>query len=385
MSVGLTGLVGLRRYVHSLEESRRFYVDILDFRPVGATRDEVAGALGERSEAFRAGDCTVVCTEPLRPQSRAGSYLRRHPEGIGAVILAVADPRAALEILERRGATPTGDPVSYEVAGRPRGTSFAIATPMPDVELELVDARVPWVRDVTPGRKPEGGNRFRFGGFDHLTANHQTMAPTVLWFQHVLGWERFWDIEFHTAECGEDGGSGLRSVVMRDPESGVKFANNEPLRPCFGASQVALFCADQRGAGIQHAALEVPDIVRTVRALRRAGVRFAEAPPKYYDELPARVQAPGGASSRASIEALRSVGVLADGQIPGRHLLQIFMEDAARFAGDRGCSPFFFELIQREGAEGFGEGNFHALFEGVARSQRSRAEVGSRGKGMRVP
>jgi len=378
MSFGLTGIVGLRRYVGSLDESRSFYVDRLGFAPRGATSERVARALGERSEAYGAGDCTIVCTQPLHPRSLAGGYLQRHPEGIGAVIFGVADPRAAFAELERRGATPVADVHTYEV-GRdgPRGTSFAIATPMSDVRFEFVDAEVPWVRDLTPAPPRDGGDRFRFGGFDHITANHQTMAPTVLWARHVLGWQPFWTTELHTAERGEQAGSGLRSVVVWDPSSGVKLANNEPLRPRFEASQIALFCADQRGAGIQHAALEVADIVGTVEALRRAGVRFAEAPPGYHDDLLARMQPGGDASTVERIEQLRGVGVLADGRIPGRHLLQIFMEDAARFAGDPKRSPFFFELIQREGADGFGEGNFYALFQAVARSQRGRVGLAS--------
>jgi 4-hydroxyphenylpyruvate dioxygenase-like putative hemolysin len=79
--------------------------------------------------------------------------------------------------------------------------------------------------------KPTGGqNRFGFNRVDHVTSNFRTLMPAILWMEHVLGLEPFWKIEFHTDDAADklEKGSGLRSTVMWDPESGVKFANNEP-------------------------------------------------------------------------------------------------------------------------------------------------------------
>ena len=85
-------------------------------------------------------------------------------------------------------------------------------------------------------------------------------------------------------------GSGLRSVVMWDPRSSVKFANNEPYRPNFKASQINTFHEEHGGDGIQHLALEVSDILTTVRRLRARGVEFMRTPGTYYDALPQRLE-----------------------------------------------------------------------------------------------
>src|SRR6185369_3161719 len=99
------------------------------------------------------------------------------------------------------------------------------------------------------------GNRFGFTHIDHLTSNFQTMKPALLWMEHVLGLEALWQIAFHTSDVAGDGvatggrehGSGLKSVVMWDPGSGIKFANNEPFRPHFKESQINIFAEDNRG------------------------------------------------------------------------------------------------------------------------------------------
>ena len=115
------------------------------------------------------------------------------------------------------------------------------------------------------------------GDFDPFTANFETLAPALLWLYTVLGFGRFWHVEVHTDDVRVDEhGSGLRSVVMHDPASGVKFANNEPLRPFFKASQINVFHEEHRGDGVQHVALGVADITATVRTLReRADIRVS--------------------------------------------------------------------------------------------------------------
>src|SRR5206468_2935774 len=99
----------------------------------------------------------------------------------------------------------------------------------------------------------------------------------------VLGWEQFWEVQFHTEDVRKGaGGSGLKSVVMRDPESNVKFAANEPLKPHFDASQIAKFVDDHRGAGVQHIAFITPEIIPAVAGLREKGIQFLKTPDAYY-------------------------------------------------------------------------------------------------------
>jgi 4-hydroxyphenylpyruvate dioxygenase len=206
-------------------------------------------------------------------------------------------------------------------------------------------------------------------GIDHLTSNFLTLGPAVAWLEQVLGFERYWDIAFHTQDVRAelDGGSGLRSIVMWDPHSGIKLANNEPAAPAVENSQIYRFCVDHRGAGVQHVALGVDNILRCVSVMRDRGVCFMPTPDSYYDRLPAR-----GIRLSESIERLRRLQVLVDGQ-GSDYLLQIFLRDAASTFGDPEAGPLFLELIQRKGDHGFGAGNFRALFESIEREQTRAA------------
>ena len=157
---------------------------------------------------------------------------------------------------------------------------------------------------------------------------------------------------------------------MRDPKSGVKFANNEPWRPAFKSSQINIFHEDQRGDGIQHAALTVEDILGAVREMRAAGVEFMPTPGTYYDMLPDRLKEIGVGKIDEDVEKLRELAILVDGGAPGSYLLQIFLKDSAGLYGDPDAGPFFYEIIQRKGDLGFGAGNFRALFESIEREQQ---------------
>jgi 4-hydroxyphenylpyruvate dioxygenase len=203
------------------------------------------------------------------------------------------------------------------------------------------------------------------------------MMPALLWLEHVLGFRRFWDVEFHTRDVRAEvrDGSGLRSVVMWDPASGVKFANNEPYRPNFKRSQINVFNEEHRGDGVQHLALEVRDILGSVRGLRARGVEFMPTPGAYYDQLPARLAELGVGAIEEPIDELRELGILIDGHGAGSYLLQIFLKDAAGLYGSAAAGPFFYELIQRKGDAGFGEGNFRALFESIEREQKPRGST----------
>jgi 4-hydroxyphenylpyruvate dioxygenase len=225
---------------------------------------------------------------------------------------------------------------------------------------------------------PRGGtNRFGITHVDHITTNFLTLQPALAWMEQVMGFERFWQIDFHTqgTNRGQPGGSGLKSVVMSDPGSGLKLANNEPLQPFFTSSQIYLFYLDHRGAGVQHVALAVPDLVAAVEGLRAQGVEFMPTPGTYYDMLPERLVELGVNHIDEDIDALRRGQILVDGQTNGRYMLQIFMREAASVFKDPEAGPLFIELLQRKGDDGFGGGNFRALFESIEREQQAKGRV----------
>ena len=259
---------------------------------------------------------------------------------------------------------------------------FSITTPFGDTTFRFIQRD--GYKALYPGfvsyEQPRGGhNRYGFTHVDHVTSNFQTMRPMLLWMEHVMGFEKFWEIQFHTEDVARyrrEHGSGLRSEVMYDPKSGVKFANNEPLRPFFKASQINLFNEDHKGDGVQHLALAVKDILSSVKDMRtRAGLQFMPTPGTYYDALPERIQKLGIKKIDEDIQVLRDLEILVDGDKEHSYLLQIFMKDGASLYKEPQAGPFFYEIIQRKGDQGFGGGNFRALFESIERQQKTEGRI----------
>jgi 4-hydroxyphenylpyruvate dioxygenase len=375
-SLGIKRIEALHYYVRDLERSRRFYTQKLDFAEIGESGAELVEGGHQRALVFEAGGCRVICSTPLGVGGRAHRYLQKHPDGIGSLILEVENIETAFNLLEGRGGTPVHDIVTTETTEGVLKT-FLITTPFGDTTFRFVERR--GSRLLYPGfvrfAEPQGGrNAFGFSHFDHVTANFETMAPALLWLEHVLGFERFWQVEFHTDDVAhrvDEHGSGLRSVVMWDRASGVKFANNEPYRPNFKASQINIFHEENRGDGVQHVALAVRDVLSSVRGLRGRGVEFMPAPAAYYRALPERLHTTGIGAIREPIPELEELGLLVDGDGPGRYLLQIFLKDSAGMHDAPEAGPFFYELIERRGDQGFGAGNFRALFESIEQTQGS--------------
>ena len=372
--IGILGLEGVHYYVRDLERSTRFYVDRLDCTQIAESSSALREGGHQSSRAFRAGDYVVVCSAPVGPGGRADRFLRKHPDGIGTLAFAVRDADRAFTLLDGRGATPINDVETFRDEGGTLKT-FSITTPFGDTTFRFVERRgyrgfFPGFSDAEPALAAR--NSCSIQGVDHITSNFQTMSPALLWLEHVLGFERYWDVEFHTRDVGRvkmSDGSGLRSVVMWERNSGLKFANNEPYRPNFKASQINLFNEDHRGDGVQHIALSVTDIVSAVRTLRTRGVEFMHTPKAYYDALPERLRQLQIDAIDEDVSTLRELELLLDGHAQGSYLLQIFLKDSAGLYGKPEAGPFFYELIQRKGDSGFGAGNFRALFESIEREQ----------------
>lgn len=373
-SLGVRRLEAIQYYVHDLQRSRRFYTDMLDFSETWRTSPTAEHRAAQRSACFSAGDIQVVCTTPTGDRGRAARFLAKHPDGVGALIFQVDDIAKTFALLDQRGGTPIDDIQTYE---NERGTlrTFSITTPFGDCLFRFCEheADAALFADAVPSAGA-GTNKFGLRAMDHVTSNFQTMKPVLLWLEHVMGFEKMWEVQFHTSDVAPDRefGSGLKSVVMWDPRSQVKFACNEPARPHFRNSQINLFNEELRGDGVQHVALTVADLVSAVRALRSGGVSFMTTPDAYYDLLPDRMRRSGLGAIDEDIATLRELGILVDGERRQHYLLQIFLKESAGLYGDPTAGPFFYELIQRKGDDGFGAGNFRALFESIERDQRER-------------
>jgi 4-hydroxyphenylpyruvate dioxygenase len=151
--------------------------------------------------------------------------------------------------------------------------------------------------------------------------------------------------------------TGLKSRAMTSPCGKIRIPINESADD---KSQIEEYLNAYRGEGIQHIALGTEEIYSTVEALAGRGVRFMAPPPAtYYDMLAKRLPGHG-----EDVARLRASGILLDGAPGGGLLLQIFTQTV--------IGPIFFEIIQRKGDEGFGEGNFRALFESIEQDQIAR-------------
>lgn len=371
--IGIKRLEGIHWYVHDLERSRRFYCENLDFAEIGSSSKDLEKWGKQKSAVFQAGQCAVIISQPVGEGGRAWRYLKKHPDGIGSLIFEVKDIEKTFRLLESRGGTPITDIETIQ-EGNKTFRTFSITTPFGDTTIRFTERKN--YSELFPGfeaypSSKGGKNCLGFSHFDHITSNFQTMSPAILWMENVLGLQKFWEIQFHTNDVKGNAayGSGLRSIVMWDPESKVKFANNEPWRPNFKQSQINIFNEDQRGDGVQHVAIAVKEIIPAVEQMRKKGLEFMSTPGAYYDKLPERMKKVGVNKIDEEMDVLRRLEILVDGDSPGNYLLQIFLKDAAGLYREPKAGPFFYEIIQRKGNEGFGEGNFRALFDSIEDEQ----------------
>ena len=189
---------------------------------------------------------------------------------------------------------------------------------------------------------------------DHLTHN--------LYFGNMQKWSDYYEKLFNFREIRyfdiKGAKTGLVSKAMTAPDGIVRIPLNESNDP---KSQINEYLDAYKGEGIQHIACFTDDIYASIEAMREAGLDFLDTPATYFDVIDQRVPNHG-----EDVERLRRNSILIDADLETkqRKLLQIFTKNA--------FGPIFFEIIQRKGNEGFGEGNFQALFESIERDQMKR-------------
>ena len=376
--LGLLGFDSFHFLVSDLERSHAFYTRLLDWPLVAQAGRELTERSAQASNVYSAGDIRVVVSTPLSDRGRAATYLRNHPDGVSSISFRVKNVDQAWDFLAPRGATFLSDIETYR--DRDGGTyrRFLIATPLGDLAYRFVErqgytAFAPEFERVPADDSSQAPrNRLGFQILDHVTSNALTMAPVVLWYREVLGFDEYWNIQFHTEDVKKGGehGSGLKSIVMWDPSSELKFATNEPLKPFFRESQVNIFTEENRGPGVQHIALRVPEIIPVVDEMRHRGVKFLDAPHTYYANITKWLSEKHVSRVKEPIGDLERLNILVDGE-DEKYLLQIFMKDGHQLWSDPKAGPFFYEVIQREGDPGFGYGNFRTLFEAIEQEQHS--------------
>lgn len=369
-NLGMTGYHSLELCLFDAEPWITWLTDGFGFQYIARNTAADQDATGTRKHLLRVNNVRFVLMEALHDGSEVKGYLRRHPEGIKRVNFLVEDIAHTFATLEGRNAAIIAD-ISSEKATSGTWQRFAIGTALGEVEYQFV--QFSGDSDLPPGFEriadfDSTHNPLGITHVDHLTSNVVTLQPLISFFENIMGMERYWKVQFHTDDIKPGVGSGLKSIVVWDEYSGIKFANNEPLRPRFKDSQIFIYVEDNNGPGVQHVAFAVEDILKTVDYCQDKAITFLPTPKTYYDAVPGRIISQNMGKVTHSIEDMEKRSLLIDGE-NGGYLLQIFCKEQAVQFNRPNAGPLFIEILQRLGCNGFGEGNFRALFESIEREQ----------------
>jgi len=285
---------------------------------------------------------------------QAAAFRNAHGPSANAMAFRVRDAAQALTQATARGAVPVTGPVG------PMELNIPAIEGIGGSNLYLVDrAGEHAIYDIDFRPTGAGADDRSVGlhTLDHLThnVNRGRMAHWAAFYERIFGFRqiRYFDIEGQS--------TGLFSKAMTAPDDKIRIPLNESQDE---HSQIEEFLRAYQGEGIQHLALATDDIFATVDKLRANGIRFQDSPDTYFDLIDARLPGHGH-----DVAAMRARRILIDGapETGGGLLLQIFTENMV--------GPIFFEIIQRKGNDGFGEGNFKALFESLELDQVRRGVI----------
>ena len=301
----------------------------------------------QRKTLFKQGNIHYIVNSD--PTGNAGAYQQIHRNGVSGVAFRVDDASLAFQLSLKRQSSPA-TLVDY---------SCPALQGIGGSNIYLVDDRL--LYDIFSEFEPtnEAATDVEMGltEIDHLThnVNRGTMSSWEKFYSDVFQFNRIKTFNIKGAK------TGLRSVALADPTGQVKIPINESSDD---HSQIEEFLRLNKGEGIQHIAMTTDNIYLTTERLKAAGIPFQETPATYYELLDKRLPGHG-----EDTRTLKKIGILldADNSEQGKKLLQIFTREV--------LGPMFFEIIQRKGNAGFGEGNFQALFESIELDQIRRGVV----------
>lgn len=361
-------------YVENANASCDWFVKQMGFQAIAS-----GASCHTLTTVVKSGAVTIVLSSPLTPASPVAQFLRRHPPGVADVAFEVADLQGVIEKAIASGAQVlqhSQDGRNWAKIAAWGGLTHTLIEFSRDPDELSVPIDQAFLLSIVPCSETtpvslslseladfSDTDLDFFSGIDHVVLNVATgdLEAALSWYEDVLGFRRRQSFTIQTEQ------SGLRSQVLVHPISGVQFPINEPTS---ANSQVQEFLNANQGAGIQHIALQTPRIVEAIAQLRARGLAFLPIPPIYYTQLHSRYQELN--LSRAEFEEIAAQEILVDWdkKSPQALLLQTFTQPIFE------KPTFFFELIERrQEAQGFGEGNFRALFEAIEREQMKRGSL----------
>ncbi len=352
-------------YVEDAGQSRDWFIQKMGFYSIpNEFCFTIAPSGHTQVEVVAHGSIYLVFSAPLNDSSPVADFLRAHPPGVVDVALAVEDLDTVMEWAIDQGAKVLQPLQTQETL------KWAQIAAWGTLNHTLVERLIP--SSLPLGQPLGAAPRVTFSRIDHVVLNVALgdLDRAVDWYEAVLGFEPQQMFAIKTDR------SGLCSRVMRYPNGRVQVPINEPTSD---SSQIQEFLDLNRGAGVQHIAIHVENIVDAIAQLRQAGLAFLNVPATYYTQLRQR---PDCALSETELEAIAAQQILVDwsADLPKAVLLQTFTQPIFE------QPTFFFELIERQTyevndrlhqAQGFGEGNFRALFEAIEQEQLKRGSLKS--------
>jgi 4-hydroxyphenylpyruvate dioxygenase len=355
------GIDHLELFVGNAAQAAYYYSRAFGFVET-AYRGLETGSRDRVSHVLEQGRIRLVLTGTLTGDDEIGEHHKRHGDGVRSIALSVPDAAAAYEHAVAHGARGLQTP--HELSDEHGLVRLASIATYGDTRHVFVQRNgysgpfLPGYEARSPRPEPVDGPLI---GIDHVVGNVELghMEEWVGYYERVFGMTEM--IHFSDEAISTEY-SALMSKVVTDGSGRIKFPINEPAQGK-RKSQIEEYIDFYRGAGAQHIAVSTTDIVGTVEQLTERGVGFLPIPESYYAEVPERI-----GEIDEDVADLRRLGILVDRDDEG-YLLQIF----TRPVGDR--PTVFFEVIQRHGARGFGEGNFKALFQALEREQDRRGNL----------
>lgn len=353
-------------YVGNAKQSAHFYKTAFGFQS-HAYKGLETGSKDEVSYVLKQDKIRLVLTTPLNSKSEVNKHIVKHGDGVKVIALWVDDAKKAYEETTKRGAKSYMAPVVEsdqhgEVVRAgiyTYGETVHLFVERKNYKGAFLPGYEAWQSDYNPA--PVG-----LKYIDHMVGNvgWGQMNTWVKWYEDVMGFVNFLsfdDKQIHTEY------SALMSKVMSNGNGRIKFPINEPAEAA-KKSQIEEYLDFYEDSGVQHLAMATNDIIETVAQLKARGIEFLPPPPQsYYDMIPERLGVHMDIM-KEDINKLQELSILVDADEEG-YLLQIFTKPLQ----DR--PTLFFEIIQRMGAQGFGAGNFKALFESIEREQAKRGTL----------
>jgi 4-hydroxyphenylpyruvate dioxygenase len=332
-------------YVGNAKQAAFFYHHMLGFSIVAYQGPET-GVKETVTYVLRQNNITLKLVSGLTSTHDVSRHVALHGDGIKDISFLVPNLADALEWVKSRGATIEG----LNQVRVYNETTHTL------VEKRLIDDLPASYRPMSIAGKDIGLQRV-----DHAVANVPVgqMDEWASYYEHVFGLYVFRVFDSRDISTQY---SALVSKVMANSSGSIKLPINEPADG-LKRSQIQEYLDFYQGSGIQHLALHSQDLIETVSALRSRHFPFITVPDSYYQTILERVS-----PIQEDLESLRRLGILIDRESDG-YLLQLFTQPLQ----DR--PTFFFEFIQRQGASGFGKGNFKALFEAIEREQAQRGNL----------